>query len=534
MCRYSKHINEPYHHNSTDFIAIQSESHLRKTRVYAISKFMSDMNEKFGKYFTLEFENIPNESFTARRLSNNYDYTGKLLSRVFGKTKRKINIICWPGVEGASSVKDGLITLFDSKGFTAAESDVIEDGQFNIVIIHNEKYYKDLIKKNKEDSSVVVLEDPYKEIHKHNIVQTVTIEDYEVEDWREKKKPYFDKIINELEVKASVIDGITYHVNEPIHKTFKFVIYEIIKDSKNKPVDFVLYRCTLMPNGQMEFDSFKYSDAIQKPETEDEEKAKIIEEYSELLNFEQGDFSGVVHYGEEVEGLLYSDINNKHLIIKTQAHALPDVDAVSQDVLMVDKKKIIDLKQVRKSIQKFLDTEEDKYHLSKLLKQIDPLGDSIKFIELNNLGIFKGTKAKEAEWLRKVIDFIREDSGILVSNEIRDTRYDDRYELSNITDIQIFYQKRPVYNETHLKAKDMDCLSYIAGRRKEGSEGGLPQSLPVGCIIRDVIWEKECEYEDILKMQAVSFVRNDSYYTVLPFTFKYLREYMQMIKEGSI
>ena len=80
----------------------------------------------------------------------------------------------------------------------------------------------------------------------------------------------------------------------------------------------------------------------------------------------------------------------------------------------------------------------------------------------------------------------------------------------------------------------MDCLSYIAGRRKEGSEGGLPQSVPVGCIIRDVIWEKECEYEDILKMQAVSFVRNDSYYTVLPFTFKYLGEYMQMIKEGSI
>ena len=532
--RYNKHVNEPYHHNSTDFFAIQSESRLRKTRIFAISKFMKDMNDKFGKYFSLEFEEIPDKSFTAKRLPNNYDYTGKLLGKIFGQNKRKINIICWPGVEGASAVKDGLIRLFAAKGFIAKEVETIEDGQFNIVIIHNEKYYKDLIKKNKEDSSVIVQEDPYKEIHRHNIVQTITIEDYKVEDPREEKKPYFDKIINELEVKASVVDGITYHINEPVHKTYKFVIHDAIKDSNNKTIDYNFYRCTLNPSGEMQFDRFKYSDLTMNPEILDEEKEEIIDKYAELLKFEQGDLSGVVRFGEEIEGMLYSDINNKHLIIRTQAHALPDVDTLSQDIPLVDKKKIIDLDKVRKSIKKLMEMKTDKYQLLKLLEEIEPLGESIKFFELNNLGIFKGANAKETNWLREVIDFIREDAGILVANEIRNARYDDRYELSNITDIQTFYQRRPVYNEQHLKAKDIDCLSYIAGRKKDGSEGGLPQSLPVGCIIRDVIWEKECEYEDILKMQVVSFVRNDCYYTVLPFTFKYLREYMQMVKDGSL
>ena len=101
-----------------------------------------------------------------------------------------------------------------------------------------------------------------------------------------------------------------------------------------------------------------------------------------------------------------------------------------------------------------------------------------------------------------------------------------QYQLSNITDIQYFEQKRPVYNKERNVKKEIPCLSYICGRHQQG----MNTYLPVGCIIRDVIWQKSCEFEELIKTMAVDFIRNGHFYTVLPFPFKYLREYAKMVE----
>ena len=49
------------------------------------------------------------------------------------------------------------------------------------------------------------------------------------------------------------------------------------------------------------------------------------------------------------------------------------------------------------------------------------------------------------------------------------------------------------------------------------------------CVIRKIIAENEIiNFKELLSLMAVEFVRNGQY-TVLPFPFKYLREYKNII-----
>ena len=158
------------------------------------------------------------------------------------------------------------------------------------------------------------------------------------------------------------------------------------------------------------------------------------------------------------------------------------------------------------------------------------MGDFVEFEKLNETGIFKNSRGDANKWKRELIDYIRENTGILVAKEIKSSVHEETYELENVTDIQTFPVNRKVYAEDKSVRKEVPSFSFIAGRKKlYATNGGMQLTLSVGCLIRSVIWEKECQYEEILPMHAVEFVRNDSYYTVLPFSFKYLREYAKMI-----
>ncbi|OQA46518.1 MAG: hypothetical protein BWY47_01707 [Bacteroidetes bacterium ADurb.Bin302] len=55
----------------------------------------------------------------------------------------------------------------------------------------------------------------------------------------------------------------------------------------------------------------------------------------------------------------------------------------------------------------------------------------------------------------------------------------------------------------------------------------LQSSVHNACIVRKVIADGEIEFEKFLQLLAVDFVRNNQH-TVLPFPFKYLREYNEM------
>jgi hypothetical protein len=109
--------------------------------------------------------------------------------------------------------------------------------------------------------------------------------------------------------------------------------------------------------------------------------------------------------------------------------------------------------------------------------------------------------------------FLHEKYGVWIDGELRKGEFEAIYQIGNL--LKIKYE----YNEN----------DYLDGRTFVYYVGAKSKKLvyPNSCCMRKVIsLGEKLEYEEVLPLMAVEFVRN-SQYTVLPFPYKYLREYME-------
>ena len=95
---------------------------------------------------------------------------------------------------------------------------------------------------------------------------------------------------------------------------------------------------------------------------------------------------------------------------------------------------------------------------------------------------------------------------------MKDQDFEDQYLLENILDIK--YYQQPDYEDT-------PSFYYYVGTKR----ASLQTSIHNACSVRKVVSETDdLEFSELLPLMAVEFVRNNQY-TVLPFPFKYLREW---------
>ena len=507
-------------HNTVTFLDVANIEVAQKTKINAIAQFKKKVQEKLSEYFEIDFEILDSKKFNKQMLqaeNQNYDRTHQHSTSFFNK--RGVYLVNYAsGEDKAELIKQSILENFKKNSLCVnvqLSSEIHEDA-FNIVIAHDKDYYI----KHK-----IPEQDPYREAHKYKIVQFVTIESYKPEF--NEKSPFFLKILNELEIAGEILDGKLRHVWKAVNQDWTFVYYTV--DKKKEEIDF--YRVRVGTDDTLKFSHFKYSDLLFNKDLDKEAKT-VIDYVCELERknfdeyFEEGENNGLVHYGEVVEGLCYTDVNNIQTIIRTPFHTLPNFDAIINDLSLSSDTYQVDLVSMRECITKKVNStfSNDKYKM--ILDKLDKFGNSVDFKTLKESQIFAHhPRSKNDQWIRNLIDELYTEKGVLVSLEIRSERMDKRYELSNITDIQYFDVQRSVYNSERNIAKEIPSMSYICGHHYKG----MQSSLPVGCIIRSVIWQKECQFKEIIKTMAVDFVRNDYYYTVLPFPFKYLREYAKMV-----
>ena len=251
----------------------------------------------------------------------------------------------------------------------------------------------------------------------------------------------------------------------------------------------------ITPSGAMTFQRFYDLEAC---ESEREERiCSVFDMYSD----EQ------YKYGKTVEGLLFSDIQNIHVLIRTNEKTMPNTREIWKTLKETNPKEDLDSGRILNAISSFRD-EYPKY-----ADYANRLAASLESCASIKKGDFKRLVNVKLNAGREFNRYLHGRCGIWVAPEWKNADFSEEFMLGNVTDIQYF-------EDADTDGTGKLSFNYYASL----SKGSLQSSVPNASVIRQVQAEDSIDFQDLLPLMYVDFVRSNGY-TVKPFPFKYLREY---------
>lgn len=349
--------------------------------------------------------------------------------------------------------------------------------------------------------------DLHDEIFNKCIVQHITVENYKKCDLE--KNPEFYAIIQELFIKEDIVNKqlTMFNWSETLGKsgkTWAFVSFKKDDTDKNtkKKDQYTYYRVFIAPDGKLSFDSCAGRSWMRRKD----EWKNIIGYHQELIDKRKSE----KRYDENIEGFFYTDINDICTICKTNVCVYPRFDDIEAELLLLKADKELDKEQM---IDALLHFKEDSPELVKKNKE--------DFEQvLNNL------KNKEEEYVDKKFFYKK----ILKKGKLREgfneylrTEYRILLNLSKSKENLPLYDLDAMTDIHYSVSSDSDgeLIKYFVGSAK-----ALNRSVARSNPIRKIIG-KTLKAEEILPMLTATFVRNEQY-TVIPFPYKYIREYFQI------
>lgn len=308
---------------------------------------------------------------------------------------------------------------------------------------------------------------------------------------------------------AVVVQHITeenfqHDVNTSVETILKeLVIKNDLKQGKISLVDWERYEFDSDWIFGIEIDEEYYFMKIHPDGTFDVEKMQYdlfnASEYNRYMDYFSADGS--------VEGLVKDAVGNINIIKKTNMHTLPEM------------KEIGDALKNASETAKFSGEEWTRLLRIAVFKTdnqkvIDKLEEIISTLQAQNeydkKDIFKLLKSNTIK--KFVVDSIFEDEGILLYAYLRNKEKREK-NLSGVIDINYFQ-----INDTTAR--------FSVGKIGEGMKAKLERA----SVIREVQAEDDNEliFEELLPLMGVDFVKLGML-TVIPFPFKYLREYARTI-----
>lgn len=489
----------PNKHFRVDNFDITDYAHFRKSKMGVMEQFLRDVKENLSKYINIEIiEREDAQSFDISNLEkkglSEHEY-GEMLQ------KKGVIIVDENNSEKSKEIVEKLRNeLEDYYNIEATVGELSEEA-YNIRIIHDDEYYAE------ND-----IYDPHNDNLKSYIVQHMTEEADHFTNYKG-SSPDIKKIIQELIIKGDVREKLISIFDwERLDsgKEWTFVLRRKIKTKFGESTEhtnyinkkvynyYNYYRLKIDYNGKLEFDTFCDS---RQDETED--WSKICYAY---------DFVEDKHRGaqNQVEGLMYSDIDNIHAILLTREKTLPNITALMDTLKETDVKDKVSKEILLKALEDFEIAYSDykecifewKYKLSEEAEMISK-GAVKKILNMRK-------NKKSASLFNR---FLHEKYEIWIDGELRKGEFEAIYQIGNLLNIKYEYNAND-YIDGHT------FVYYVGAKSKK-------RTYPNACCMRKVIsLGDNLEYEEMLPLMAVEFVRN-SQYTVLPFPYKYLREYIE-------
>ena len=483
-------------HFRVDNFDMTDYEHFCKSKMGIMERFFKDVRSNLSKYMSIKFmERKDVQEYNISKLEKK-----GITVREYGEmlNKKGVVIVDEIGTEKSKKMVDLLSReLLEYYGVVASIGNLTQ-GAYNIRIIHNEEYYIE----NE-------LPDPHNNIRGY-IVQHMT---EEAEHFTESSgsSPAVRKIVQELIIKGDVQEKfISIYDWEGLDsgKNWTFVQRKRRKTESGENAThinfanrearcyFDYYRLKIDGNGKLTFDSFCDADPAVSEEWE-----KICCAY-DLMEDKQYRIKNII------DGLLYSDIDNIHAIIETREKTLPNITAIVNMLQETDEKQNVQKDILLQAIDEF--GLEYSQYFKNVKKWKNTLFDKEEILTKKEVKKIINMRTNAASKFNR---FFHEKFGIWIYGEWRKEEFDAIYQIGNLLNIKYEYNDND-YDDGHT------FVYYVGAKSKR-------ISYPNACCIRKVVsLGDKIEYEEMLPLMAVEFVRNNQY-TVLPFPYKYLREYMR-------
>lgn len=489
-------------HNTVPFLDFKTLAGFERSKLGVMRRFLNDVQKKLGEYMklTLQLQTDVNTYDIPKSRSNavKCDILGKLINQRGVCIVDEVNTD--ESIALAKRLTDELKQFY---GISAIGGSFQKDA-YNICIIHEKSYY--------EEHKIT---DPHKGSSDGMIVQHVTVEQKISGEKSNAATPFVNKILQELVMKNDVIHNrvtIFDWKNLSYQKAWNFVIRDKIKqeyDENRKPhINFVgesVYDCynycmvTILPDGEMCFINFSDN------QTELTQVQKNVIRNYERLHMENR------KHENEVEGLVFSSPDNIHGIIRTPMSTLPDIDNLWNGLNETLPNAQIKISVLSDALLSFKEYYPEYTGYAEYMEQeFSDYGDVIKKSDIRRIMDYSHHKKAAISWNR----FLYKNFGILIMPEIKNQDFENEYLLENILDIKYYMTA----------CNDKAEFWYFAGTKR----AQLQTSVHNACAVRKVIADGTNEFECLLPLMAVDFVRNNQH-TVRPFPFKYLREYRDML-----
>lgn len=219
-------------------------------------------------------------------------------------------------------------------------------------------------------------------------------------------------------------------------------------------------------------------------------------------------FKQLYGYTSDSGGIRHGSIEFVNVASEDAKYMLPNISALMNTLMETDAKERVSKELLLEAIDDF---EKDNI-------------DSRECISEWKSKVAAETEMITKKAMKKILNmrtgiaskfnrFLHEKYGVWIDGELRKGEFEATYQIGNLLNIKYEYNEK----------------DYLDGRTFVYYVGAKSKRLayPNACCMRKVIsLGEELEYEEALPLMAVEFVRN-SQYTVLPFPFKYLREYIE-------
>lgn len=255
-------------------------------------------------------------------------------------------------------------------------------------------------------------------------------------------------------------------------------------------VDGTYYFMTIHPDGSFKIEALKRN-------------LFTMTEYDKYMDYfglneeNKNDYRGVIGLVKDAEG-------NINLIKDTNMYSMPDYTAMGDVLKNVASEGRFPGKDVVTWLRLVMDTT-DKIKVQAELDIVIPHIDvNAEYTKANVMGLFKGITTK-----KEVVRYVFENTGIMLYAYLRGEEERREYLSGNI-DINYFD-----YDDTHAK--------YSVGE----IGNGMKYTIERASVVREIqaVEGSKLIFKKVLPLMGVEFVRYGML-TVVPFPFKYLREYI--------